>query len=360
MADLTEDQLNDLTDEELEQAVRDVRDEPVEEATEEPAEEAEVEVDAGESEEDVTDTDVGESDDEPVDEVDEENSETPEPEIDNPDGEPVADEGEKKEETPETPTFKDLKVNGNMVPINSIEELYALASGGGHMTQQLQALSSKKKSFAMMEQHGISDADISMLAEIKSGNKDALATLLKQSGVESMDIPDEVAEGYQPGQFIPSDQSMNLKAVQDEISMDQEYAVTQNIVNNIMDQESQRQLVKDPLMIKQLHQDVKSGAYERVSGEAMKLKMMDGGLKSDMDYYIQAAQSGGQPPQQMQTPPTQQPAPVRNNTAAKKQSKKSAGSTRAKTPPDARKSAEDMSDDELMAMRASIMDRSSL
>jgi len=353
MKELTDDQLHDLTDDELDQRMSDERTQEIDEPE---AVEAEGDVDVAE-EDSGDDIDVATNDEEEaVEEVDEEDSETPEPTADIPDGEPAEDKGETEEESPDTPTFKDLKVNGKMVPINSIDELYALASGGGHITQQLQGLSSKKKSFAMMDQHNISDSDISMLAEIKSGNKDALATLLKQSGIDTMDVTDEVTDGYRPGQYIPSDESMNLKDVQDEISVDEEYSITQNVVNNMMDERSQQTLVQNPMMIKGLHQDIKSGAYQRVQAEATKLKMMDGGLKSDMDYYIQAAQSGAQQAPKQQFQP-EQPAPAKKVNAGKKLSKKAAGSTKSKTPPEGRKKAEDMTDDELMAMRTQIMDR---
>ena len=353
---LTEDQLDELSDEELEQRVSDERVEGLQEneVNDESGEEPEAELD----ESDDTEPEDGESENvEADDEVDEEEDETSEPGEENPDGETEPEKDDTKTPDTETPTFRDLKVDGKMIPIKDLEELYTLASGGGNLTQKYQKLSKGKKSLSIMEEHNLTEADLSLLIEARNGNKDALASLVKQSGIDSLEVTDEVSDGYQPGQYIPTDMSMNLKAVQDEISMDQEYATTQNVVNNLMDERSQQMLVENPMYIKGLHMDIKSGAYQATQAQATKMKMMDGGSRSDMEYYIAAAQEAQVNNQQAPEPQAVPDKPAGSKKPSNKSNKRSAGSSTASAPAAGTPSPEDMSDDELMQYREKIMSR---
>jgi membrane protein involved in colicin uptake len=47
--------------------------------------------------------------------------------------------------------------------------------------------------------------------------------------------------------------------------------------------------MKNPEMIRQLHIDVKNGMFDTIAPRANKLKVYDGGSKSDLDYYKMAA-----------------------------------------------------------------------
>ncbi len=352
---LTEDQLDELSDEELEQRIHDERVEgsqenPDDESGDEPEEELDEDIAEDEPED-------GETEDDIQDEVDAEEKETSEAGEDNPDGETKPKKDDTKDSDTETPAFKDLKVDGQMIPINSLDELYTLASGGGNLTQKYQKLAKGKKSLSIMEEHNLTEADLSLLIEARNGNKDALASLVKQSGIDSLDVTDEVDENYQPGEFIPSDESMNLKAVQDEISMDQEYATTQNVVNNLMDERSQQMLVQNPMYIKGLHMDIKSGAYQVTQAQATKMKMMDGGSRSDMEYYIAAAQEAQVNNQQAPAPQAAPDKPAGSKKPSNKSKKRSAGTTDSKTPPAPMPNAEEMSDEDLMKYREQIMSR---
>jgi len=365
---MTEDELYDMSDEDLEVAANAERNSAnAEDENDNSDNEPDVvddgstdevdSVEGGDPENSDDNTDEVEED-EPNDEVDEEDVDTSESDEGQPDGEPASDEDETDTPETDTPTqeFAPLKVSGKNIPINSLDELYTLASGGASVTQKFQEIAGHKKSISIMQEHGLTEADLSMLIEARNGNKDALASLVKQSGIDSLDVTDEVSEGYQPGQYIPSDQQMNLHDVQSLISQDEEYGTTQNIVNNLMDERSQNTLVQNPNMIRGLHEDVKSGAYERVSAHAQKLKLMDGGIRSDMDYYVQAAQEGpqGQQPQQ-QVPATQIQEPAPKAKPDNKDKKRAAGSTHKATKTPSIKEIEDLSDDELMAYREKIM-----
>ena len=359
LSPLDDDQLNELSDEELDARMHEERLQGVEEINDDPEPEPEV-VDDEVVDLEVEDDEVilDEEDEPSNDEVDVADDEPSDVEAGDLDGEPAAATDETNPETTETPSYRNLIVDGNEVPINDLEELYTLASAGGQFTRKMQEISQHKKSLSIMQANNLTEADLSLLIEARNGDKNALASLVKQSGIDTMDVPDEVDASYTPGAHIPSDQQINLQDVQREISNDPEYQITQNVVNNMMDTRSQDMMVQNPDMIRGIHADIKSGVYQAVSAEAQKLKMLDGGRRSDMEYYISAAQQGDEPraqaPQNVQQ---QQPAPVapaaqKPNNASRK---RAAASSRSKAPTTNAIDFDDMGDDELMAYREKIM-----
>ena len=371
MVDYTDEQLENMSDEELEAAANEAR---LSESTDENNDEQNEETPSINNDEPGDNVDNGEpvidgeeenpeDNGEPDDEVKDENPDTLDEGEGQDNAQPEPKDNDTKEKPSETPQeLEPLKVNGKMIPINSMEELYTLASGGAAVTKKFQEIAAHKKSIAIMQEHNLTEADLSLLIEARNGSKDALASLVKQSGIDSMDVTDKVSDGYQPGAYIPDESAINLREVQQEISVDPEYQLTQNIVNNFMDEPSQDMMIKNPEIIRGIHQDVKSGAYELVSAHAQKLKLMDGGRRPFMEYYIQAAQEGPAPQEQVlnQNIPQQQ-APLNNQQPQKrnvdKSKKRSAGSNKQKSAPASVKDINDMTDEELMAYREKIMER---
>ena len=85
-----------------------------------------------------------------------------------------------------------------------------------------------------------------------------------------------------------SDTELAINDVVSTISVDPEYRITKHVVDEQWDERSRSELLKNPDMISALHVDVKDGTYDKVSPAAMKLKVLDGARKSDIEYYIEA------------------------------------------------------------------------
>ena len=301
-----------------------------------------------------------------IDEVEEGEEETSNEPEGQPDEEPTGSEDDTESKPSETLELRPVKIDGQEVPINSLDELYTLASAGGKFTKKMQALSKYQKAYMIMDKQGLTEQDISLLAEAKAGNKDAIATLIKEAGIDPLDLDDEPNEHYIPGAFIPSDTAVALEEVQKEISADPEYTITSNIVNNVLDERSQERMIENPNLIRGIHEDIKSGAFQYVMAEAEKLKLMDGARRPDLEYYIMAAQrtaepavmpnantpySGSMQNQQASQQMTQKPA-------VSKSKRKAAGSSRSKVPPKTGPiNWDELSDEELMAKREEILSR---
>jgi hypothetical protein len=371
MSTLNNEQLEELSDEELEAEFNKIKQESLSLDEKESNEEQDHDEPLDESN-DVQDetTDSDDDADEPeeeselsLDEVDEGKEETSSEDEGQPDGEPASDEDDTKSEPTETLKLKPLKVDGKELPINSLDELYTMASAGTKFTQKMQAISKYKKAYMIMDKQGLTDEDISLLAEAKTGNKDAIATLIKQAGIDPLELDDGPSENYTPGAFIPSDAVVQIEEIQKELSAEPEvYQNTVRVVNDILDERSQEMLVQNPNLIRGIHEDIKSGAFQYVMAEAEKLKLMDGASKPDFEYYLIAATQGSNQEVQNQgyVSPEQQQERVQKSTkpTVSKARRRAAGSSKARTPA---KSGpidwDEISDEELMAKREEILSR---
>lgn len=156
-------------------------------------------------------------------------------------------------------------------------------------TRKMQQIKPWRQTIDAMEQAKLSHDDVSLMIDVLKGDKAAIAAVLKRTGVDTLELDTEDSK-YVPKSYGRDESTLAIKDVVDEISQDQEYAVTSRIIDREWDEGSWREMSKDPTLIKALHIDVKSGVYNKVQPIAEKMKLYEGGRRSDLDYYKLAAQ----------------------------------------------------------------------
>lgn len=227
---------------------------------------------------------------------DEVGSEEPEDDVEEDEGDVEEDEPEAEETEEVKPKAKEpsqeiekFKVKANGVEFEfTKEELIMLAPKAMDYTKKMQQIAPFRKAISAMEENGLTENDINMLIEMKKGNKDAIAALIKEAKVDPLDIDVETEKQFVPQQYGMSETQLRIKEVVNEIQSDPEYKITQDVVDRQWDSASRKTLAENPDMIRGLHVDIKSGIYALVAPEMMKLKMLDGSRKSDLDYYLEA------------------------------------------------------------------------
>lgn len=284
--------LYDLSDEDLEAAFK--------------AAKEEVGTEDVDTTDDVQDTSDYEDTSESNEDIIEENDESEdEPDVED-DGVEVEeesdDEGEEVEETtdadtedekvPEEPVTHKFKANGKEYEITDEEMRTQFPKVFGQAmdyTKKLQAMKPWRKTIDAMEQAKLSHSDVNLMIDVLKGDKEAIAVVLKRTGVDTLDIDTEKDPNYVAKDYGRDESVLALQDTIDSISADPEYSVTKRIIDSDWDDASWNQLKASPEKIKQLHIDVKSGLYAKLAPLAEKQKLFDGGSKSDIDYYISAA-----------------------------------------------------------------------
>jgi hypothetical protein len=155
-------------------------------------------------------------------------------------------------------------------------------------TKKMQAIKPWRQTIDALESAELSHKDVNLMIDVLKGDKDAISEVIKKAGIDAMELDTENSQ-YAPKDYGRDEETLALKDVIDTISSDTEYEVTQRVLGKEWDESSWGTLSKQPHMIKALHEDVKSGMYDKLQPIAEKLKLYNGGGKSDLEYYGEAA-----------------------------------------------------------------------
>ena len=229
---------------------------------------------------DTTQGEIPESDDTIEYETSDDNTQTTE--------EPVAN---NEDSTPEsvatTPdTLYKIKANGKEFEM-TLDELKQTASKGMDYLKKTTALKPYRTMIAAMEENKVSPEDINLLIDLKKGNKEAIAKLIKENEVDVYDLPE--ANDYRPREYRQSEAALDVKEVLSTISKDAEFSRTSEIYD-AFDEQTKAFLNEDPSRIVGLHNDVKTGVFDKVFPLAEKKAMIDGYNAPFLQYYLQAGQ----------------------------------------------------------------------
>jgi hypothetical protein len=221
-------------------------------------------------------------------------------------GRDVGGEGEKKTEaeadkTPkaedkgsqiQAPTVHKFKANGKDYEITDEEmrtqfpKVFAQAMDYTKKTQQIAPW---RKTIDALEQAKLGHADINLMIDVLKGDKSAIAEVLKRTSTDALDLT-SVDKDYAPNDYGRDSRTLALQDVLESIKTEPEYAITSKILSTDWDDASWNVLSADPRKVQLLHNDVKSGVFAKVQRIADKQKVFNGGVGSDLDHYMAAAQ----------------------------------------------------------------------
>lgn len=168
-----------------------------------------------------------------------------------------------------------LKANGKTVEIQSLEELRQLASMGANFTRKMQDIAPHRKILAMLENNGLLDeAKLSFFIDLDKKNPEALKKLIKDSGVDPLDIDVSVEPAYQAGNHKVSDNEIAFRAVLEDLQSTPTGQETISLINSSWDQASKEELWKAPEVMATIQQQRENGIYDAISAEINRQAML--------------------------------------------------------------------------------------
>lgn len=323
---MNEDNLWDMSDDELEAAFKEAQaaqDSPetemeaealpepdfeesepsVEEDTDEEVsldEDTEEEIDDGPEQpedEDLEDSGHDTSDESETDDATEEDGEAPDSddldEDSDVDDEPSSDEADEDDEEEQPVQSYKFRANGKDYEFSSeeiVDQFPKIFGQAMDYTKKMQTIKPWRKTIDAIEGAELSHDDVSLMIDVLKGDKDAITEVLKRTGTDTLELDTETESKYVAKDYGRDDSALAIKDIVDDISQDVEYATTHNVLSKQWDEGSWNVMAQNPEMIRLLHTDVKSGMYDTLQPIAEKLKVYDGAKKSDLDYYKEAAQ----------------------------------------------------------------------
>jgi hypothetical protein len=155
----------------------------------------------------------------------------------------------------------------------------------------MQKLAPYRRAVSALEQAGISDQDVDLFIDMKSGKKEAITKFLKDQKFDTLEFDADESSEYIPTQYGRSEQEEKLTEVLGELSKSPVVDRVGQIVDVEWDEPSRTKLIYEhPELLHQLETDVRTGVFDIVWKEAQRRKVLDGRNAPDIDYYADTYQ----------------------------------------------------------------------
>lgn len=161
-----------------------------------------------------------------------------------------------------------FQANGKTIQLRSVDEAIQLMQQGANYTRKMQAIAPHRKVLMMLENNGLLDeSKLSRLIDLEKKNPDAIRALVKEAGIDPLDIDVHGESTYTPGNHAVPDEAIAFQTTLDEVSSTPDGQETVRQITASWDPESKAELWKDPSILGTIHQQRISGVYDRVVAE---------------------------------------------------------------------------------------------
>lgn len=168
-----------------------------------------------------------------------------------------------------------FKANGKEMKVNSVEDIRQLMQMGANYNKKMAGLKPNIKILKMLENNGLLDENkLSFLIDLDKKDPKAIQKLMKDSGIDPLEMDVNSDTDYAPKTYNVSDTEVELDAVLDEISTTDTYSTTIDIINTKWDDASKQVLVNHPSVIKAINDQVASGIYDQINAIVEKERML--------------------------------------------------------------------------------------
>lgn len=223
--------------------------------------------------------------------------------------------------------FKPFKANGKEITPKSVEDIISLMQMGANYTKKMQLMAPMKKVVQSLDNAKIDEQELNFLIDVSKGDKEAIKQLLIKHKIDPLEIDLDGDNTYSPRNNIASDEDVEfndtLMDIHDSLPKIQE------ILNNTWDDNSKKAILKDPRLMRALHEEVQMGRFDEVQ-KRLEAEKTFGRYKgvSDVDAYIDLVSKMEQ--ERMKTK-TQPETPTRTESTKKIPDKSKAAPTKGKT-----------------------------
>lgn len=176
-----------------------------------------------------------------------------------------------------------FKANGKDVKVDSVEEALTLMQMGANYNKKMAGIKPNIKYLKTLEANGLlEDGKLDYLIDLSQKKPEAITKLIKEAGIDPLEIDTENSEEYTPTKHQVSDEEIELDNVFEEIRENESFNRTVKVVTEVMDDASQATLAQHPNVIKTIDTHIQTGIYDKVMGVVEKQRML-GNLKNVSD-----------------------------------------------------------------------------
>lgn len=168
-----------------------------------------------------------------------------------------------------------FKANGKMITPRSPEEAISLMQMGANYTRKMQELQPYRKVMLMLQNNGLMDeGKLSYLIDLDKKNPDAIKKLVKEAGIDPLDINPEEEINYQVGNHRVSDTEAAFATELDDLKSTPEGQATLGVISQTWDEASKEALFENRGLLQTIQSQRENGIYEIISNEIHRLQML--------------------------------------------------------------------------------------
>lgn len=227
-----------------------------------------------------------------------------------------------------------FQANGKTVQMKTPEEVLQLMQMGANYTRKMQDIAPHRKVLLMLQNNELLDeGKLSYLIDLDKKNPEAIKKLIKESGIDPLDLDLNSEPNYLEGSHRVDDKEVNFRQALEDISSSDAGKETVRIIDKTWDHASKEVLWQSPELMSVFHEQRQNGIYDLITAEVERQRVLGKiqpnvpflqAYKAVGDELAQAGAFGptGEQPG-TQTPgnpgnPAQEPQVVTTRTAAPK------------------------------------------
>ena len=171
--------------------------------------------------------------------------------------------------------MKPFKANGREIQLRTPEEAIRLMQMGAGYGRKLQDMQPHLKTLRMLEKNNLLDQKkLGFLIDINSKNPEAIKKLIKDSGIDPLDLNMDDNANYRPTDHSVSDNEVAFAEALKDVSSQPGGRDTIQHINSTWDQQSKEFLWGNPEVLAVIQDQRTNGIYDVITAEIDRKKML--------------------------------------------------------------------------------------
>lgn len=196
--------------------------------------------------------------------------------------EKAAEEAAKEGEAPDYEAFYKqiigpIKGGKKLIEIKTPEEAIKLMQMGAGFGRKMQEIQPHLKTLRFMEANGllnVDQSDLAFLVDLKNKNPDAIKKLIKDSGIDPLDINNDEPVNYRTNIPEVTDAEVNFREALSDLASQEGGLETISVVEKTWDKVSHEALMKEPGLLSVIQAQRDTGIYDRIVTEVDRQKAL--------------------------------------------------------------------------------------
>ena len=158
-----------------------------------------------------------------------------------------------------------FKANKRMMQVDNVDDAIKLMQMGADYSNKMKAIKPNLRIVSMLEKEGLlNEAKLNNLIDLSKKNPAAITKLIKDSGLDPLDIDTDQEVEYKPTNYSVTEKEFELNQALDDIKDSDTFSKTIDVMSNKWDSGSKNIISENPGIIGVIDEHMQNGVYDRV------------------------------------------------------------------------------------------------